>query len=53
MDHRNSLKGQKIVCPNIRSLYAKHSQLEADFKDSNIYGLPNKWYSKDTRIVPA
>lgn len=32
-------KGQKIVCLNIRSLYANFSLLEADFANSNIVAI--------------
>lgn len=38
-------RGQKMLCLNIRSLNAHHSQLEADFEHSDIYllGLVETW----------
>lgn len=32
-------RGQKIVCLNVRSLYANHSQLEADFSGTKLFAL--------------
>lgn len=34
-----STKGQKVLCLNIRSIYANHSQIEADFAGTNITAL--------------
>lgn len=39
MNKLMTAKGQKVVCLNIRSLYANHSQFELDFKYSGFYAI--------------
>lgn len=45
MTDLHNTKGQKVICLNIRSLYANHSQLELDFANSNyaVICLTETW----------